>query len=131
VLKAWFDGEPATRSALVEIAEVARLAAQALEARDLDRALALVVREGGIRRRMAPGVSTPGIESLDRAAREAGAVGTKILGAGGGGSVLVVGPDPFPPAVDAALARGPWQVLPLTLSETGLRVECRPSTTSP
>ena len=63
------------------------------------------------------------IDALDLAARHAGARGTKICGAGGGGCVLVVLEDEAAgPAVDALLADGPWRPLPLRLTGTGLEL---------
>jgi D-glycero-alpha-D-manno-heptose-7-phosphate kinase len=80
---------------------------------------------------MAPGVTTPGIEALDEAMRATGALGTKICGAGGGGCVLILLPDPknhprVGEAIDAALAAGPWEPLPLRLSAVGLVLEQAP-----
>jgi D-glycero-alpha-D-manno-heptose-7-phosphate kinase len=123
-MKAWFDGDAATRSALGEVAEIALALRAALRAGDLDRALALVVSEGAVRRRMAPGVATPQTEAVDRAARDAGALGTKILGAGGGGCVLVVlGSEGAAPGLDAALRATGARPLPCRPTPEGLRVE--------
>src|SRR5205085_8475056 len=95
---------------------------------DLDRALALVVAEGGVRRRMAPGVATPLLDAIDTAARAAGAVGTKVLGAGGGGSLLVVLKDEREPAgLARALSTGGAQSLPCRLVPEGLSIRTRDS----
>ena len=59
---------------------------------------------------------------MDAAARAAGALGTKILGAGGGGSVLVVLGAGDPGAVDAALDGFEVRRLPLELAAEGLRI---------
>ena len=120
-MRAYFDGEPTTRDALLEIAVLAREARDALRRGDLDRALDVVVAEGRVRRRMAPGITTARIEALDAAVRAAGAVGTKPLGAGGGGCVLVVlrdGPEPASPA--GALATEGSRPLPCRLTEEGI-----------
>jgi len=127
-MRAWFDGEPATVSALREIASIARAIRDALRRGDLDRALALVVEEGRVRRRMAPGVTTPQIEALDAAVRAAGAVGTKPMGAGGGGCVLVVLRDEREPAgLAPALATGGGTPIPCRLVEQGYRMTRVPS----
>jgi D-glycero-alpha-D-manno-heptose-7-phosphate kinase len=89
-MRAYLDGEPATVAALHEIAEIARRVRERLRAGDLDGALAAVVEEGRVRRRLYPGIATETTDLLDRRVREAGALGTKILGAGGGGCLLVV-----------------------------------------
>ena len=60
-MRAYFDGEPATVTALSEIADLALEMRAAMRRGDLDRALAAVVAEGAVRRRMAPGVSTPNV----------------------------------------------------------------------
>ncbi len=81
--------------------------------------------EGRVRLLMAPGISTPAIEHLDAAVRHAGALGTKVLGAGGGGCVLVVLRDGREPAEDSAalldaLATAGGRALPCRLAEAGL-----------
>jgi D-glycero-alpha-D-manno-heptose-7-phosphate kinase len=120
-MRAWFDGEAVTRGALLEIADVAREVRAALRRGDLDAALAAVVAEGRVRRRMAPGITTPQIEALDAAVRAAGAVGTKPLGAGGGGCVLVVLRDgPEPAGLEAALRTGGARPLPCRLTPEGI-----------
>jgi D-glycero-alpha-D-manno-heptose-7-phosphate kinase len=120
-MRAYFDGERTTVAALREIAAISRALREALRRSDLDAALALVVEEGAVRRRMAPGVATPAIDALDAAARRAGALGTKICGAGGGGCVLVLLRDEREPeGLAAALAAGGGTPLPCRLVERGL-----------
>ncbi len=124
-VRAFLDGEDATVAAIHEIAEASLAVRERLLADDLDGALRAVAREGSVRRRMAPGVTTPTIDALEEAVREVGAVGTKILGAGGGGCVLVVLPGPDAAAVDEVLERGPWRPLELRLTAEGLRLHAR------
>jgi len=124
-MRAWFDGEPATVAALEEIAGLSRELRAALRRGDLERACEVVVEEGRVRMRMAPGISTPAIEALDAAVRLAGALGTKVMGAGGGGCVLVVLPDEreasgLGAALAEALATGGGRVLPCRLVAEGL-----------
>lgn len=56
------------------------------------------------KKRFAPGVSTPMIDGMYEAARGAGALGGKILGAGGGGFLLVYARPEKQAAVRAALS---------------------------
>lgn len=127
-MRAYFDGEPGTVSALGEIADLARAVRDALRRGDLDRALPLVVAEGAVRRRMAPGVATPQIDAIDAAARRAGALGTKIMGAGGGGCVLVCLRDEAEPAgLAQALAIGGGTSLPCRLVNRGLELSDAPA----
>jgi D-glycero-alpha-D-manno-heptose-7-phosphate kinase len=124
VVRAFLDGRRRTVQALHEIACQAREAREALRAGDHPRAFGHLLAEGRARARMADGVSTPAIEALDAAVRAAGALGTRICGAGGGGCVLVLLPDPQAgAAVDRVLADGPWQPLPVRLAAQGLRLE--------
>lgn len=124
VLRAYLDRDAGTVRALTEIAARAAEVATALRAGDLDAALAHVVAEGAVRVQMAPGVRTPEIDALDAAARAAGALGTKVCGAGGGGCVLVVLRDgPEPPGLAAALRSAGGRPIPLRLVPTGLRIE--------
>jgi D-glycero-alpha-D-manno-heptose-7-phosphate kinase len=97
-LRAWFDREPATERAMLEIADLSRAMRDALRRGDLDAALPLVVEEGLVRTRLAPGIATDDTRAVDAAARGAGALGTKVMGAGGGGCVLVVLKDDAEPA---------------------------------
>ncbi len=124
-MRAWFDGEAATVGALQEIAGLSRELRAALRRGDLDGACETIVAEGRVRLRMAPGIATPAIEALDAAVRAAGALGTKVMGAGGGGCVLVIlrdeGASTTPaPALERALATGAGQVLPCRLVAQGL-----------
>jgi D-glycero-alpha-D-manno-heptose-7-phosphate kinase len=123
VIRAYLDGEPQTVAALRELAVISREARGALRAGDLDGALAAVVADGAVRRRMAPGVTTPEIEALDAAVREAGALGTKVCGAGGGGCVLIALGDRDGAAVDAALAAHAVEPMALRFEPAGLSVE--------
>jgi D-glycero-alpha-D-manno-heptose-7-phosphate kinase len=123
VLAAWLRGEPSAVEGLEGVRREAAAAREGFRRGDLEPALAAVLREGALRRKLAPGVDGPATRAVDRAARQAGALGTKILGAGGGGCVLVVLPEPTPAGFDDALAAGPGQPLPLALTAEGLRIE--------
>ncbi len=122
-MRAYLDGDAATVAALHEIAAIARDVRTSLRKKDLDEALRAVVAEGAVRRRLAPGVATPAIDALDAAARAAGAIGTKILGAGGGGCLLVVLPEGADRSrLSKAIRRDGVFELPVRLVEEGLAV---------
>jgi D-glycero-alpha-D-manno-heptose-7-phosphate kinase len=124
VYRAFFDGEPQTVSSIGELARISRALDGRLRAGDLDAALDLVIEDGRVRRGMAPGVTTDLIESLDRDLRAAGARGTTVCGAGGGGCILVILEEDTEAArIDAILAEGPAQPMPLRLVAEGLRIE--------
>jgi len=56
------------------------------------------------------GVSTPGLERMVTLARQAGAAGAKLTGAGGGGSIVALCPDGIA-VVEQALRQGGYQTL--------------------
>jgi len=56
------------------------------------------------------GVSTPNLERMVTLARQAGAAGAKLTGAGGGGSIVALCPDGVD-AVEQALQRAGYQTL--------------------
>ena len=123
VFRAYFDGEPQTVRALQRLAEISRALDGALRVGDLEAALDLVIEDGRVRRQMAPGVTTPLIEALDADLRGAGARGTTVCGAGGGGCLLVIlEPDADSTRIDALLGDSPASELPLRLVETGLEI---------
>ncbi len=124
VVRAYFDGERKTVDALHRLARIARDVRDALRVGALDFALHGVIADGRERLAMAPGISTSEIEEFDRVMCAAGAMGTKVMGAGGGGCVLVLLPDreEVIQSVDEALDRGPWQRIDVALSKTGLTV---------
>ncbi len=62
-------------------------------------------REWEARRRLAPVVSSPGIEAAIESATAAGAWAGKACGAGGGGCVVILAPAERTPAVREALGR--------------------------
>ena len=74
------------------------------------------------RKRLAPGVTTPGIETLIARAQAAGATAAKVCGAGGGGCLFCYGPPEARPAIAEALATGGARVLDYQIEREGLRV---------
>ena len=123
VMRAFFDGDRNIRKTLAEIGRCGTAVRDALVRGDLDGALGHVLAEGRLRAQLGDGVITPPIEALDQAMRGAGARGTKVLGAGGGGCVLVILGGASPKAVDAAIDAGPWEALPVRLTSSGITYE--------
>ena len=122
VVKAFLERDPHAVRSIEGLGRIARNQRDALRRGDLDEALACLVEDGGLRRRMAEGVTTGPIEALDEAARGAGAMGTKICGAGGGGCVMVALPAGDSGPVDACLAASGLEVLPVKLTPDGVRI---------
>jgi D-glycero-alpha-D-manno-heptose-7-phosphate kinase len=73
-----------------------------------------------LKRSMSGVVSMPAIDTLYEKARAAGAYGGKIIGAGGGGFLLIVGPPECRPAIDEAV--GHLHCLPIRLESAGSQI---------
>jgi D-glycero-alpha-D-manno-heptose-7-phosphate kinase len=112
VVRRRLDAEPEVTSLLAGIAEVARGVAPALAAGDLRQVGAAMSEEWRLRRRLAPGISTPVIEHLLELAEVGGAWGGKALGAGGGGCIAVLCPADRRAELATRLGGAGGQVLP-------------------
>ena len=75
------------------------------------------------RKALAPGVTTPMIESLISSAKSAGAQAAKVCGAGGGGCLFCFSDPGDVPAVRQALASGGARILDYRIETDGLRVD--------
>jgi D-glycero-alpha-D-manno-heptose-7-phosphate kinase len=122
VLDAYAERQPSVVLALDRMAVAARLMAAALASGDLDALGALVGEHWVDQRSLHPGITTPRIDALVAATRDAGALGAKPLGASGGGCVLVVAPADAIEAVHwAAVPFG--ERLPFRVAAHGVRLE--------
>lgn len=93
----------ANRSALREMADMAISGRDALLAGDLDEIGRLMDAGWRLKRGLASRVTNPDIDRMYEAARDAGAIGGKVSGAGGGGFLLVYCPPERQADVRAAL----------------------------
>ncbi|MHB1319867.1 MAG: GHMP family kinase ATP-binding protein [Anaerolineae bacterium] len=123
MLKGYIEKQGDTVERIHEIKAIAEEMRGALARVDIERFYALVDREWQLRRGLAEGVSTPRIDSIIAAARQAGAAASKICGAGGGGCMITLAEPTVAPQVRQALARAGAQVLPATLVSTGLQIQ--------
>lgn len=122
VVRRRLDGEAESIELFDGICAAAIAAAAAIEAGDLAGLGAAMAEEWSFRRRLAPGVSTPEIEGILSAAREAGAWGGKATGAGGGGCVAVLSPAARRSAVDAAIVAAGGELLEAAPQPTPMAV---------
>lgn len=90
MFRRFVDGERKTVERMESIARLAGAMRDALLAGDVNEAGAILGEEGKLRERLAPTVSTPELRGVAAAARRAGALGTKICGAGGGGCLVAI-----------------------------------------
>lgn len=89
----------------------------------LDELGALLHRGWELKQQLAHQISGPHLNRIYATARKAGALGGKLLGAGGGGFFLFYAPPRAHPAIRAAM-RG-LQELPFRLGRDGSRILCQ------
>ena len=93
VLDGYLAGDPRVVGALARTKALAVQVAAALRTEDLD-ALGVLIGENWVeQRRLHPSITTPRIDAIVDTAARHGALGTKALGASGGGCVLAFAAD--------------------------------------
>ncbi|HSR49678.1 MAG TPA: hypothetical protein VLV83_02550 [Acidobacteriota bacterium] len=122
MLKRGIDDRAEMEPLLQRIAETASRMRQALLDEDLPQAGECLAEEWENRRRLAEGVSTPQLEEIFAQAREAGAWGAKVCGAGGGGCFVVLCPPERRALVGEAICRDGVRLLDPGLRGHGVRV---------
>lgn len=123
VLERIFAGEPSTVRGIEVIAEAAYGMRAALIERDWSRISEMLDLEWGARKALSPMVTTPTIERLSDAMRQAGARAVKACGAGGGGTMIAIAPPGKRAAVAAAATAAGGEVLDARSDAAGLRRE--------
>jgi D-glycero-alpha-D-manno-heptose-7-phosphate kinase len=123
--KRHIDGDTEVQARFGRIRDIAGEMRGALERRDWKAVGRHVADEWDNRKGLAPGVTTPAIDAMLAAAREAGAAGGKVCGAGGGGCLFCIGEPEAVPAIRAALAANGARVLDYRIETEGLRIETR------
>jgi D-glycero-alpha-D-manno-heptose-7-phosphate kinase len=122
VFKKRIDGDAPVAKALQEIAGAAIRVREALETGRYGDVAPLIDAEWEARKRLAPGVTTAGIDRIVECARSAGGA-AKVCGAGGGGVVAVWTPPGAREAVAAALVAAGFPLLPFAVETRGLSVD--------
>jgi D-glycero-alpha-D-manno-heptose-7-phosphate kinase len=95
----------------------------ALERSDWQEVGKQVADEWENRKGLAPGVTTPAIDAMLQAAKQAGAWSGKVCGAGGGGCLFCIGPPEAIPAIAKALQSAGARVLDCRIEHKGLTVD--------
>ena len=110
------------REVLVRLSELAEAGREALGRGDLE-GFGLLLHEGWqLKRTLASGISRPEIDAWYKAARAAGALGGKVLGAGGGGFLLLFCPQDRKQHVRASLSRLGLRELQVAYEPQGSRL---------
>ena len=122
VLDAYRERVPHVVRALARMAELARAMAEALANGSLDDLGELVREHWEHQRALHPRITTAGIERALGAARDAGAIGGKALGASGGGCVLAIARTDRVREVREAMSRVA-ALVPFGVDRHGVRVE--------
>jgi D-glycero-alpha-D-manno-heptose-7-phosphate kinase len=95
---------------------------EALTRGDWAATAAALATEWDNRKRLAPGVTTPAIETLIARAMAAGAQAAKVCGAGGGGCMFCLAEPDNVAAVRESLADGGARILDFRIETSGLSV---------
>jgi D-glycero-alpha-D-manno-heptose-7-phosphate kinase len=125
VTKRHIDGDRAVHASFGRIRDIAASMRQALERGDWPAVGRGIAEEWDNRKLLAPGVTTPEIDTMIAAARAAGAYGGKVCGAGGGGCLFCIGEPREIPAMRRALETAGAQVLDFAIERDGLKIEIR------
>ena len=123
VLGAYAARESRVLRALERMRQTAEEMSRALEARDLEALAELVAEQWRHQRSLHPAIPTPLIDEIIERAGRAGAIGSKALGASGGGCVLVIAGRERVDEVRGAIA-GLGELVPFTIDEHGVQ-RCR------
>jgi len=123
VTKRHIDGDREVQRRFGRIRDIAGAMRDALERGDWREVGRQIAEEWDNRKGLAPGVTTPTIDTMLAAARRAGAFGGKVCGAGGGGCIFCLSDPEDVPAIRAALAANGGRLLDFRIESEGLRVE--------
>ena len=120
ITKKHIDGDRHIFDCFERIRDTAVAMREALARADWDAVGRAIADEWDNRKRLAPGVTTPAIDSLIAAAMQAGATAAKVCGAGGGGCLFCYGPPDRRGAISQALAAQGARVLDFRFEQHGL-----------
>jgi len=120
ITKKHIDGDAFVFDCFERIRDTAAIMRKALTAGDWDAVGVAIAEEWDNRKRLAPGVTTPAIDSLIERAVAAGATAAKVCGAGGGGCLFAYGPPDRRMAIRNALEAGGARILDYRVERHGL-----------
>ncbi len=122
VWRAYGEGEAEVTEALHALRDLVAPAARALEAGDWNALGEVVDENWRQQQRLHASISTPKIQAIEQAARQAGAWGLKATGAGAGGCMVVLCPAAGRDTVVAAVAAAGAEVLEAAFAFDGVTV---------
>lgn len=113
------------KSKLVEIRDLAINLARMIDDQQWNEVGRLIDCEWKLRRSLAPGISTPAIDSIMAAAKDSGAMASKICGAGGGGCMISMVSHRNRARVEKAISDAGGKVIPFQIREQGAELTVR------
>ncbi len=122
IMRKYIDNEGPTVVGLGKIKEIAIAVYQSLKEEDLDKFAECLATDWENQKGLADGVTTPEIDRIFDAARQAGARASKICGAGGGGCFLTVVGEGCQQEVKEAIQGTGGEILDYHFSSSGVRV---------
>ena len=108
------------KQTLGQMKAIAYTACQQVEAGNFDQLGHLLHQSWLLKQQLAGAISNPDVEAMYQTARQAGAIGGKLCGAGGGGFLLLYCPYQSQANVRAALSN--YQELPFQMEPDGSKV---------
>jgi D-glycero-alpha-D-manno-heptose-7-phosphate kinase len=122
MIKAYIDDTGVTRGKLLVVRQSSERMRECLLRGDLAQFATALGEEWAARKQLAAGVTTPRIDALMDRAAGAGALASKVCGAGGGGCMISFCKPGARTAVEDALADGGATVLPFAIRDDGIRI---------
>jgi D-glycero-alpha-D-manno-heptose-7-phosphate kinase len=121
VIAAYEAGEPATRQAFQTLAECPVRGKDALLSNDLEAFAEAMNDNWQAQKDLHPDITTPQVEELYHRTQEAGGIGFKLNGAGGGGTATIFCRRNRDHLVRRAVEAIGMQILPFKIDFTGIR----------
>ncbi len=122
MVKGYIDGREQAKRGLDRIRETAFAMREAWLAQDIETIARLMGEEWDSRCRLARGVTTPRVDKAIEAASRAGALASKICGAGGGGCLVTIARPGSRDAVSRALREAGARLMDYEFDTEGLVV---------
>jgi D-glycero-alpha-D-manno-heptose-7-phosphate kinase len=122
IFKNVFDGDKETVSILSEIGLLGFETGQALKDGDVMKALEISHKEWEVRKQLWAGIETKETIAIDKAAKSAGAMFSRVCGAGGGGVMVFFCSPDVRSAVMSAIEGAGGTVMGASISENGIEV---------
>ncbi len=124
ILEKALTGDNQLLSKCADIAKIAHSLVPVLEKNNWKELAKLMAKEWEIRRTLAPGITTPILDNLYATGIKAGATGGKVCGAGGGGVLVMLLPEPQARRkIEKSIAEAGGVIMSAGFSENGVESE--------